>query len=338
MKKFFGKLPNGSDAYLYTITGSGLTAVVSDLGATIVRLYVPDNKGNLADVVLGFDEPKEYIATGTFFGSVIGRNANRIGGAKFSLNGREYTMDKNDNGCNNLHSGFDYYKDRLWTVENITENAICLYLRSPNGDQGFPGNADIRVTYILEDSSLKMVYEAVSDADTVFNMTNHTYFNLAGHDHPEKAMEQVLTLPSRFFTPADAFLITTGETRDVAGTPMDFRVPKPIGRDINEDYDALRLSAGYDHNYEVYTAPCAILQDPQSGRTMSVSTDCPGVQLYSGNFLMGEVGKDGVSYCRRSGVCLETQFYPNSVNHPHWQQPFTKAGEIYHSETVFKFN
>jgi len=338
MKKFFGKLPDGSDAYLYTITGGGLTTVVSDLGATIVKLYVPDRDGNLGDVVLGFDDPKDYIASGTFFGAVVGRNANRVGGAKFTMGGREYTMDTNDNGCNNLHSGFDFYKNRLWSVESITENTIRLHLHSPNGDQGFPGNADIRVTYTLENSSLTIAYEAVCDADTVFNLTNHSYFNLAGHNHPEKAMDQILTLPARHFTPADDLSIPTGQLRDVAGTPMDFRTPKPIGQDIDADYDALRLQGGYDHNFEVFTLPCAILMDSESGRTMAVSTDCPGVQFYSGNFLMGETGKDGVSYCRRSGICLETQFYPNSVNYPQWKQPFTKAGELYRSETTFKFN
>lgn len=338
MKKIFGKLPDGSNTFLYTIRGGGLTAVISDLGATIVKLFVPDRDGNLADVVLGFGDPKDYIASGTFFGAAVGRNANRIGGAAFTLNGRHYSLDTNDNGCNNLHSGFAYYKDRLWTVESITENSICLRLHSPNGDQGFSGNADIRVTYTLGTSgTLRITYDAVSDADTIFNLTNHSYFNLAGHDHPEKAMEQILTLPARHFTAADALSIPTGELRDVAGSPMDFRAPKPIGQDIDRDYDALRLQAGYDHNFEVFTSPCAILSDPASGRTMAVSTDCPGVQLYSGNFLMGEIGKDGASYCRRGGICLETQYYPDAVNHPQWKQPITKAGEPYHSETTLHF-
>lgn len=338
MKKYFGKLPDGSEVSLYTICGGGITAHISDLGATIVKLFVPDREGKLADVVLGFDDPNDYIASGTFFGSVVGRNANRVGGAQFNLNGRSCRLDINDNGLNNLHSGFDYYKNRLWTVESVTENSMRLHLHSPNGDQGFPGNADIWVTYSLENGSLQIVYDAVSDADTVFNLTNHSYFNLAGHNRPEKAMDQILTLPARHFTPADELSIPTGELRDVAGSPMDFRFPKPIGQDIDENYDALRLQGGYDHNFEVFTSPCAILSDPVSGRTMAVSTDCPGVQFYSGNFLIGETGKDGVSYCRWGGICLETQHYPDSVNKPQWKQPFTKAGEPYHSETTLHFS
>jgi aldose 1-epimerase len=171
----------------------------------------------------------------------------------------------------------------------------------------------------------------------VFNFTNHSYFNLAGHDKPEKAMEQILTMPARFYTEADKLSITTGETRDVDGTAMDFRTPKAIGRDIDKDEACLRLQGGYDHNFEVYTNPCAILSDPFSGRTMAVVTDRPGVQLYSGNYLIGEKGKGGVSYCRRGGICLETQFYPNAVNYPHWPQPVVKAGEQYKSETCYIF-
>ena len=247
-------------------------------------------------------------------------------------------MDANDNGCNNLHSGYDFFKNRLWNVESVTENAICLQLHSPDGDQGFPGNADIKVTYTLKDSGLHIAYDGICDQDTIFNMTNHTYFNLAGHEHPEKAMSQLLTLPAQHFTPADAQLIPTGEMQDVTGTPMDFRSPKAFGQDINVDFEALRLSGGYDHNFEVCADHAAVLQDPQSGRTMTVLTDCPGVQVYSGNFLVGETGKDGISYCYRGGICLETQFFPSAIKYPHWKQPVTKAGQPYHSETTYKFN
>ncbi len=339
MREKFGVLPNGETASLYTIRSGNMRAVFSDLGATLVKLFVPDRNGNLADVVLGFDDPQAYCESTTFFGAVVGRNANRTGGASFVLNGKRYQMDKNDNGENNLHSGFDFYKNRIWDVLEVTENGITFGLKSPHGDQGFPGNAKIRVSYTLEQgNTLRIVYRAVCDRDTVFNFTNHSYFNLAGHDKPEKAMDQILTMPARFFTPADANYITTGEKRDVAGTAMDFRVPKPIGRDVDKDEAPMRLQKGYDHNFEVFTSPCAILRDPESGRTMSVSTDCPGLQLYSGNFLKGEMGKDGVSYCRRGGVCLETQYYPNALNNPQWPQPITRAGEAYRSETSFVFD
>lgn len=339
MKKAFGILPDGSKASLYTIKGGDLTAEISDFGATVVKLFVPDTQGNIADVVLGFDDPNDYAASTTYFGATVGRNANRVGNACFVMNGKTYSLDTNDNGRNNLHSGFDPYKNRLWKVERHDADSIRFSLQSPDGDQGFPGNATIHVTYTLDpNNTLRITYDAVCDKDTVFNMTNHTYFNLAGHDHPEKAMDQILSMPARFFTVCDADSIPTGENRSVEGTPFDFREPKPIGRDIGEDYDALKLQGGYDHNFEVFTAPGAILSDPESGRTMAVITDCPGVQFYSGNFLAGETGKDGVSYCYRGGICLETQFYPDSINHPEWPQPFKKAGERYHTETKYRFN
>ena len=335
MKEVFGTLPNGATAHLYYLTCGQLSAAITDLGATLVRLYVPDRNGNSADIVLGFDDPAGYIASGTFFGATVGRNANRVKNACFVLDGKTCIMPANE-GHNNLHSGPDCYKNRLWDVTAHTENAITLALRSPHGDQGFPGNADIRVTYTLEQDGIRIAYNAVSDRDTVFNFTNHSYFNLAGHDKPEKAMAQILTMPARFFTPADSESIPTGEKRAVAGTPMDFRTPKPISRDIGEDYDALNLQGGYDHNFEVFCNPCAILRDEESGREMAVYTDCPGVQFYCGNYT-DEIGKGGARYPKRSGICLETQFYPDAVNHPEWPQPFCKAGEKYHSETKYCF-
>ena len=338
MKKLFGVRSDGQNAYLYTISRGGLTAEISDHGATLVKLFVPDSKGELADVVLGFDSPDAYTASTTYFGATIGRNSNRVGNARFTLGGKDYTLEANDNEKNNLHSGFDPYKNRLWQVVKHTDDSICLRLDSPDGDQGFPGNAVIYVTYTLDDNAgLVITYDGVCDKDTVFNMTNHSYFNLAGHDKPELAMTQTLSMPARFFNPDDELSIPTGELRSVEGTPMDFRVPKPIGRDLLEDYDALKLQGGYDHNFEAFGIPCATLHDPASGRTMTVTTDCPGVQFYCGNFLQGEIGKGGVSYTYRGGVALETQFYPDSVNHPEWPQPFVKAGQRYHSVTTYRF-
>lgn len=338
MKREFHKLPDGRMSYLYTLRGGGLEAHITDFGATLHRLYVPDRNGALADVVLGFDTPEAYIGSTTFFGTVIGRNSNRVKNGQFSLNGNAYQMGRND-GNNNLHSGPDFFKDRLWTVESVCENSICLSLHSPDGDQGFPGNANIRVTYTLEaGGTLRISYDALCDQDTVLNMTNHSYFNLAGHDKPEKAMDMWLEMPSQFFTPADAESIPVGQLRSVEGSPMDFRTPKPIGRDIGDDYDGLVFQKGYDHNFVVCKNPCAVLRDPESGRCMTVVTDCPGIQFYSGNFLVGETGKDGVNYCFRGGICLETQYYPNALNQPDWPQPITKAGEPYHSETKYIFS
>jgi len=226
----------------------------------------------------------------------------------------------------------------MWDVERRGTHFITLHLLSPQGDQGFPGKADIYVTYMLEPCGvLRIRYDAVCDRDTVMNMTNHSYFNLAGHQNTEAAMKQELIIPGRFFNPDDAENIPTGELRHVEGTPMDFRFPKPIGQDINTPYEPLELQAGYDHNWEVFCSPCAILRDPGSGREMAVSTDCPGIQFYAGNFL-NETGKDGVSYGYRQGVALETQFYPDSVHHPEWPQPFVKAKQHYRSETTYKFS
>lgn len=337
MKKSFGILPSGEEAFLYTISCDKLTAVITDYGASLVRLYVPDSAGKVSDVVLGYEDVNGYRTGTTYFGATVGRNANRVGKACFPLNGQTVQLADNDGG-NNLHSGPDSYAYRLWQVEEQTDSTITFVLHSPHGDQGFPGNATVHVTYSLENpGNLRLRYSAVSDRDTVFNLTNHTYFNLAGHEHPEKAMEQTLIMPARFFTPADEESIPTGECRSVDGTPMDFRIPKAIGAQINADYDALNFQGGYDHNFEVFCNPCAILSDSASGRSMSVTTSCPGVQFYSGNYLKDQ-GKDGIYYPKRGGICLETQFFPNSVNYPHWKQPIVKAGETYRSETVYSFS
>ncbi len=337
MKKFFGILPSGEAASVYTIRCGALSADISDYGATLVRLLVPDKNGCLADVVLGHDDCNGYRMGSAYFGATVGRNANRVKNACFILNRKTYAMTPNENG-NNLHSGPEFFFTRMWTVVSHTEAAVTMELNSPNGDQGFPGNAVIRVTYALEaDACLHISYDAVCDKDTVFNMTNHSYFNLAGHERTHSAMDQILTLPGRFFQPDDAENIPTGELRSVNGTPMDFRTPKPIGRDINQDYEPLRLQGGYDHNWEVFCNPCAILHDPVSGRTLSIDTDCPGIQVYAGNFL-DEPGKDGVHYGKRSGVALETQYYPDCLNHSEWPQPIVRAGERYHSETAYRFS
>ncbi len=333
----FGHTPDGQEAALYTISCGSLTAAITNYGATLVRLLVPDAQGRVDDVVLGCDDVSGYCAGTSYLGATIGRSANRIQGAGFSLRGRRVSMTPNENG-NNLHSGPNGYDRRIWNLVSHTANALCLSLESPDGDQGLPGNAKIRVTYTLEaPGTLRIAYDGLSDRDTVFNMTNHSYFNLAGHQHTEAAMDQLLTIPGRFFNPDDAENIPTGELRRVAGTPMDFRAPKPIGRDIGADYEPLKLQGGYDHNWEVFCNPCAVLHDPRSGRTMTVHTDCPGIQFYAGNFL-DDQGKDGVHYGRRSGVALETQFYPDSVNHSEWPQPFVKAGEKYHTQTEYRFS
>ena len=336
MKKIFGVLPSGEEASLYTISCGGITAEVTDFGAALVRLLVPDRQGNLADVVLGYDDCSGYASGGGCLGATVGRSANRIGTASFPLGNKIIRLTPNENG-NNLHSGPNMYFKRMWKLISASDTAVSFGLHSPHGDQGFPGNADIRVTYSLDHTGgLHIVYDAVCDQDTVFNLTNHSYFNLRGQEQVDAAMEQLLTLPGRFFTPDDAQNIPTGEKRSVEGTPMDFRVPKPISRDLHADYLPLNLQGGYDHNWEVFCNPCAQLSDPVSGRSMAVYTDCPGIQFYAGNFL-DEHGKGGVYYGKNTGVALETQFYPDSLHHPEWPQPITRAKEPYHSETVYRF-
>lgn len=337
MKKSFGMLPDGKETFLYSISGGGITATVTDFGATLVSVYVPGADGAPVDVALGYDDAAGYLNGSGFLGAIVGRSANRIKGSRFSIDGREYCLAPNEHG-NNIHSGPDFYSTRMWAVTACSDSAVSFRLDSPNGDQGYPGNATIDVTYSLDETGgLHIVYDAVSDHDTIFNLTNHSYFNLAGQSSTETAMDQVLMLPARVFAVADAQSVPTGEMRSVEGTPMDFRTPKAIGRDINMDYEPLILQNGYDHNFEVFCNPCAVLSDPVSGRKMAVYTDLPGVQFYAGNFLNG-IGKGGVVYGKRSGIALETQYYPDSIHHPEWAQPVTRANEKYHTETVYRFS
>ena len=236
MTRSFGTTPSGEEATLYTISNGHITATVTDFGATLVSLLVPDAKGNIADVVLGCDDAMGYAKGTCFLGCVVGRNANRIGGAAFPLNGQTVRIPANE-GNNNLHSGPDCFHLRLWKMTAHTENSVTFRLDSPHGDQGYPGNATIHVTYTLEpDNSLCLAYDGICDRDTVFNLTNHSYFNLAGQENTAAAMAQELTLPARFFTVADADSIPTGEMRSVDGTPIDFRTPKAISRGIDADY------------------------------------------------------------------------------------------------------
>ena len=330
MVKTFGKLADGREARLFAIEAGRLRAEVTDYGASLVSLYVDG-----VDVCLGCEDVRGYEKNGSFLGATVGRNANRMKGASFLLGGERVQLSANE-GCNNLHSGPDSWGWRLWEVTAHTENSLTLAMHSPHGDQGFPGNAEFSVTYAIENDGLTIRYRGVSDRDTVFNVTNHAYFNLFGQDKPERAMDQELMLPAAYFCPDDAANIPTGEVRSVEGTPFDFRTFKTIGRDIGMDYEPLHLQGGYDHNFVNVQEICAVMRNPENGLTMTVTTDLPGVQVYAGNFLKNH-GKGGVYYGKRSGVALETQFFPDSVNHPEWIQPFVKAGETWESETRYAF-
>ncbi len=341
----FGKVSTGI-AKLYVMKNqAGMTAAVSDMGAVLVNLYVPDKDGNMRDVVLGYDEPSSYEEINSIYlGSTIGRNGNRIGGARFTLNGAEYTLDQND-GRNNLHSGVNGYEKRMWKVADMDDSdtpSVTFELESPHMDQGYPGNATVKVTYALTaDNKLSIHYDAVSDQDTIFNMTNHSYFNLNGAASGTILDHQVQILADKF-TWADEESIPTGELVDVEGTPMDFREFHAIGERIEEDYQALKFGGGYDHNYVVNpgreTKTVARMKSPESGILMEVTSDLPGMQLYTGNFLEGDkVGKNGCRYGKRTGCCFETQFHPDAINHPEFEQPVCKAGEHYLTTTTYGF-
>jgi len=330
------------EATLYTFENkNGMVMEVTDFGATLYSLLVPDKEGNLCDVVLGYDSPQGYVGeSNTGFGATIGRNGNRIGKATFVLNGKTYQLEKNNNG-NNLHSGFAYYHHRMWEVKEVTESSITFTLHSPDGDQGFPGTFDVDVTYTLtDDNELKIDYYGIPQEDTIVNMTNHTYFNLNGHASGD-VLEQEVWMDADAFTATDIELIPTGEIVPVEGTPMDFRIKKAIGRDIDADYEALVFGGGYDHNYVLNTTGDGIeligeLIDEASGRTMEIYTDLPGVQLYAGNFIAGSA-KGGGEYVKRAGVCFETQHFPDAVNHTNFPSAIVKAGEEFDSTTIYRF-
>lgn len=342
-EEVFGKLKDGTQVHAYTLdNGNGMTVKVMDYGAAILEIKVPAKEGT-RDVLLGHESLKGYEDNGSAHGATVGRNANRIGNARFVLNGKSYELDKND-GKNNLHGGFHRWYERMWSVTEGEENedaSITFSLLSPDMDQGFPGTADVSVTYTLTaDNSLMIHYAGVPDQDTIMNMTNHSYFNLEGHG-AGSIRNHVAYIPSDYFTETDCELIPTGKLIPVKGTPLDFNVPKPIGQDIDADYEALRFGSGYDQNWvldnhgELELA--ATLYSPVSGIFMEVYTDLPGIQMYTGNFL-NDAGKDGASYTRNSGVALETQYFPDAINHENFKQPVVKAGEEYDTTTVYKFS
>lgn len=339
-QKEFGITKKNEKASAYTLENSnGMKAVVSDFGAVLISLFVPDKTGNMLDVVWGYDSVAGYEDNGVYLGSTIGRNANRIGKSKYKLNGKEYTLEQND-GQNNLHGGFDGYNTRMWQVKLDDEgNCITFSLDSKDMDQGFPGNAKVSVTYTLgDDNSLSIKYEAVADKDTIFNMTNHSYFNLDGAKSDTVLNHKVL-INADSFTEADAESIPTGKIIDVTDTPMDFRQYRVIGKDIDADYEQLKFGAGYDHNWVLNKTDGAVakMHSDDSKITMEVYTDMPGMQLYTGNFLASEVGKNNKKYARRSAACFETQFFPDAINHDNFKSPVFKAGEKYETTTTFKF-
>lgn len=342
----FGKMPDGTPVEIYTLNDGRVEARIMTYGGIVVSLKVPDRKGNAADVVLGFDDLDGYVANnnnkGTaFFGAIIGRYANRIAHAALTLDEKKYQLPKND-GDNTLHSGTRGFNNVVWTARAIESGVELTYL-SKDGENGFPGNLKTVVRYTLSGGSLRIEYSATTDRDTVLNLTNHSYFNLAGQGKGDILGHQ-LTLHASRFTPVDATLIPTGELKSVASTPFDFRKPMAIGARIDADDEQLHRGHGYDHNWALDSsgakpAEVAEVYEPNSGRVMRVLTDQPGIQFYSGNFLDGSIkGKGGVPYERRSALCLETQHFPDSPNHPSFPSTELKPGQTFHSVTVFSFS
>jgi aldose 1-epimerase len=347
-KKSFGKTPDGQPVDLYVLTNrSGAEASISNYGGALVSLKMPDRNGKLADVVLGYDNADGYVADKNYFGALVGRYGNRIGHAQFVLDGKTYTLAKN-NGENSLHGGIKGFNKALWTAKKISTKdgqSLELSYLSKDGEEGFPGNLKVTVIYTLTDANaLKIEYSATTDKKTVVNLTNHAYFNLAGQGSGD-ILGHLLTIQADQFTPVDAGLIPTGELRDVMGTPFDFRKPTAIGARIDQTDEQLKLGGGYDHNF-VLRMPmdhgeslAARVAEPTSGRVMEVWTTEPGIQFYTGNFLDGKTpGKGGATYPKRNAFCLETQHFPDSPNQPKFPSVVLNPGERYHTVTTYKFS
>ena len=345
----FGALDDGTVIESVTLTNAhGVSARVITLGAALQSLFVPDRDGEADDVVLGYDTPAEYLAKPQYFGATVGRYANRIAQGRFTLDGREYALETND-GPNHLHGGTQGLDKRVWTIESVEsgdEASVTLVYRSPDGEGGYPGTLNVTAIYTLSESNaLSIAYRATTDRPTIVNVTNHSFFNLAGERAATDAMDARLTLHASSYTPVDATLIPTGEIRPVAGTPFDFREPTAIGARIRDGRDEqIRIGRGYDHNFVVDGTPGTLrpvlrLEDPGSGRVMEMSATAPSVQFYSGNFLDGTVvGKSGRVYRQGDGLAFEPQVHPDSPNRPDFPSARLDPGQTYVNTMVLRFS
>ncbi|MDI9500486.1 MAG: aldose epimerase family protein [Acetivibrionales bacterium] len=345
-KSLFGKMQDGTEIYLYKLSNKNKMSVgIINYGGIIVSIEVPDRDGNIDDVNLGYDNLEQYLEIGQYFGAIIGRHGNRIENAEFDLNGITYRLAKND-GNNHLHGGKRGFDKVVWQAEPIEKDgvqALQLSYLSPDGEENYPGNLDVKVTYTLtDDNSLRIDYFAVSDKDTVVNLTNHAYFNLSGHGSGDILDHQIMINADRF-TVINNECIPTGEIRDVSNTPMDLRTLKKVREGIESKDDQIACGNGYDHNWVLNVSgdkpeKAAEVFEPVSGRLMEVFTTKPGMQFYSGNAITRVTGKGGAVYDKRGALCLETQYYPNGTRHKHFPSPFLKAGEEYRHTTIYKFS
>ncbi len=338
-KKNFATLSSGKKVSIYTVSNGVMSFSVTNFGCTITSICLPEMNGCSGDIALGFPTFQGYLANAPYFGCLVGRFANRIADASFKLAGKSYSLEANDHG-NCLHSGRKGFHNQVWEADsfvNATEAGVIFRKKSPDGEQGFPGNLDVRVTYSLTNQNdIVIRYAVKTDAPTPVNLTNHTYFNLAGHDSGSVDNHAVQLFCDRY-VPVDANAIPSGEILDVAGTPFDFRSPKTIGKDI------AAVAGGYDHTWEINRAgdalnPVAGVYEPVSGRSLTVYSTQPGVQFYTGNFLDGVPGKDGYSYGNRAGFCLETQHFPDSPNRPEFPLSILLPDQRYRHETVWHFD
>ncbi len=341
----WGVLPTGETISLYTLRNEkGVETKISNYGGRIVTLKVPDRAGKLDDVVLGYDTLEPYTKPNPFFGTLVGRYANRIANGEFTLNGKKYTLAKN-NGPNSLHGGLQGFDKKAWQAQISQDgNSLQLTYLSKDGEEGYPGNLTAVVTYSLgSDNALKIDYAATTDADTVLNLTNHSYFNLAGHGSGN-ILTHLLMINADKFTPVNANLIPTGELKSVEGTPFDFREPTAIGARIDSPDQQMQYGKGYDHNFVLngsggVPSLAARIVEPVSGRVMEVHTTQPGVQLYTSNHIEGNIaGKDGATYHFRGAYCFETQHFPDSPNQPSFPTTVLKPSETYRQSTIFKFS
>ncbi|MBV8831288.1 MAG: galactose mutarotase [Acidobacteriaceae bacterium] len=344
-KREWGSGPAGEPVDLFTLrNGHGTEASITNYGGRLVSLKTADRQGRFEDIVLGFNDLSGYLQKNPFFGALVGRYANRIANARFQLDGKTYELARN-NGQNAIHGGFKGFDKVVWrATERADQGAVELRYFSRDGEEGYPGNLQVEVTYTLtEANELRLDYSAMTDAPTVVNLTNHSYFDLTGQA-AGKILDHVVTIHSDRFTPVNAKLIPTGELKPVSGTPFDFRQPTPIGLRINEPDEQLRLAIGYDHNFVLdgkpgAPSPAARVTEPVKGRVLEVLTTQPGVQFYTGNHLDGSArGKGGVAYGFRFGFCLETQHFPDSPNHPEFPSTELRPGEEFRQTTIFRFS